>query len=387
MNIDTTLHSRRDFLRKMSYGAALAAAASYSPYLIARATGQAAIRHNAEMLPLHFNENSLGMSVKAANAAQQALLKFGNRYAMEDFDSFLSKLANHHKVDETQLIFGNGSTEVLSAVVTFAASQGAVVIEPSPTFGALRDYSKNHGMQVISVPVDKDFVIDLSIMRETAQKQSAPVLINLCNPNNPTGNIVKHAYLVDWIANAPENHLFLIDEAYYDYAAGIDDYQSMLPMIKAGKDNVVVTRTFSKIYGMAGMRMGYGLATPKTAAKIKPFSADANLNVAGIAAASASLDDTEYYEKSLSSTRESKAILIQALDELSLAYVPSHTNFILHRINQPLASYAGRMLENNVKVGRKMTESEYWNRISLGTPEQMQQFVATLKAFRARDWV
>ncbi|WP_371196304.1 histidinol-phosphate transaminase [Glaciecola sp. SC05] len=387
MKAHIDLRSRRNFLLKLGYGATLAAVASYAPSIFAETAAKFLIRQSTEMLPLHFNENSLGMSVKAMNAAKQALIQFGNRYAVEHYNGFVSELAAHHKVSEQQLILGNGSTEILSAVVTYAATQNAVVIEPTPTFGALKGYSENHGMKVIGVPVDDEFIIDIAAMKAIALKQNTPVLINLCNPNNPTGNIVKHQALVNWISNAPDNHIFLIDEAYYDYAVGIDDYQSMLSMIQAGNDKVVVSRTFSKIYGMAGMRMGYGLATEKMAALIKPFAAGFNINVAGIAAASASLTDTEYYARSLASNAHSKKILTAALDELSLDYVPSHTNFILHRLGKPLESYTSKMLENNIKVGRKMTESPYWNRISLGTPDQTQQFVETLRAFRERDWV
>lgn len=379
--------SRRNFLLNLSYSATLVTMASYSPAIFASSEALLPFRKNAEVLPLHYNENSLGMSLNAISAAKEALLKYGNRYAIGQISSFAATLAEHHNVNQEQLILGNGSTEVISAVVTYAASQNAVVVEPTPTFGALRKYSKSHGMKVISVPVSEDFTIDLEQMKQTALKQKNPVLINLCNPNNPTGNIVKHKALLDWISNAPDTHIFLIDEAYFDYAAQHQEYQSMLPMVQNGKDNVIVSRTFSKIYGMAGLRMGYGLATPKTANAVKPFAAGFNLNSAGIAAASASLADTQYYARSLSSTVKAKTILTKALDELSLDYIPSHTNFILHRIDQPLSSYAAKMRENNVKVGRKMTKSAYWNRISLGTPEQMQQFVITLQAFRERGWV
>jgi len=361
--------------------------ASYSPIVMAKLEAALPFRLTADLLPLHYNENSLGMSPNAFSAAKDALLKYGNRYAIGQIGAFSSTLAAHHQVDRDLLIMGNGSTEVISAVVTYAASLEATVIEPTPTFGALRNYSQSHGMKVISVPVAKDFTIDLEQMKQTALKQKKPVLINLCNPNNPTGNIVKHKALVDWISNAPDSHIFLIDEAYYDYAAQNNEYHSMLSMIMNGKDNVIVSRTFSKIYGMAGMRIGYGLATAKTARSIRPFSAGFNLNSMGIAAATASLADTKFYAKSVQSTAAAKTILTKTLDDLSLAYIPSHTNFILHQIRQPLSSYTAKMRDNNVKVGRKMTESAYWNRVSMGTPEQMQQFVKILRAFRERGWL
>jgi len=431
MSIHQDFLSRRTFIKALGYGTALAATTGYSGLLFAKtkAGSQAPVilRKSTELLQLNYNENSLGMSSNAMQAANEAISKYGNRYAMDLYYDFLGTLAQYHDVSKEQLLIGNGSTEILSAVVTYAASQGAVVIEPEPTFGALREYSKNHNMPVIGVPVNEGFEIDLNLMREAASKQSGAVLINLCNPNNPTGSIVKTAMLVDWINHAPDNHIFLIDEAYYDYAAGAnhaanggfagganyaggayvrgdfaggaeyaagadepngaEHYDSMLTMIKAGKDNVIVSRTFSKIYGMAGLRMGYGLATEKTASLIKPFAAGFNINVAGIAAASASLADTDYYAKSLATIAESKAILLATLDELSLDYVPSHANFILHRIGRPISEYATNMRYNNIKVGRKMTKSDDWNRLSLGTPAQMREFTKTLKAFRQQGMV
>ncbi len=378
--------SRRRFLQTLGFGAVAVATVGYSVPAIAKSDLVLPFRIGADTLPLHYNENSMGMSPKAFAAAKEGLKKYANRYAVEQVLTLQSDLASHHDVEKEQVILGNGSTEVLSAVATFAANIDAVVVEPSPTFGALRRYAKSRGMNVITVPVSDSFTIDIQAIKKVTMQQKSAVLINLCNPNNPTGNIVKRNVLSDWIANAPENHYFLMDEAYFDFAASDPDYQSMLSMVQKGYDNVIVARTFSKIYGMAGLRIGYGVATAKTAAKIKPFAAGFNLNVAGLQAASASLADTQYYAKSVASTAESKTILIDALNELSLDYVPSHTNFVLHQLKQPLSGYAEKMLANNIKVGRKMTQSEYWNRLSLGTPEQMRHFVKALKVFRQKGW-
>jgi len=217
--------------------------------------------------------------------------------------------------------------------------------------------------------------------------QTGAVLINICNPNNPTGNIVDFTTLFDWINNAPETHLFLLDEAYFDYAQANARYKSGLALINQGKDNVVITRTFSKVHGMAGMRMGYGIATVNTANKIKPFAAGFNLSAAAIAAASAALDDKPFYKKSIEYNQLSKTILVDTLNELELAHIPSDTNFVLHEIGTPLADYAKHMQQNGVRVGRKMTLDDRWNRISLGTPDEMKIFAQTLKAFRQEGWV
>jgi histidinol-phosphate aminotransferase len=379
--------SRRQFIQHLGLGAAWLGLAANTSFAFANNTPILPFRQNASPLLLHYNENSLGMSPNALSAAKFAIERYGNRYPSESIDEFKVKLADHHQVKPEQLIFGNGSTEVLQAIATYAAQQHATMIEPSPTFGALRGYCKAENLNIIQVPVAQNFEMNIAAMKKQAMAQSGPVLINICNPNNPTGNIVDFSIMFDWINNAPDTHLFLLDEAYFDYAQANPHYKSGLDLINQGKDNVVISRTFSKVHGMAGMRMGYGITTIKTASKIKPFAAGFNLSAAGIAAASAALDDKAFYKKSIEYNQVSKTMLINTLNELDLEFIPSDTNFVLHRIGTPLVDYTEHMQRNGVRVGRKMTVDDRWNRISLGTPDEMKIFTQTLMAFRQNGWV
>ena len=379
--------SRRQFIQQLGFGAGWLGLAANTSWVFANSTPILPFRQNAAPLWLHFNENSLGMSPNAMSAAKYAIERYGNRYPSATVDEFKDKLADHHQVKPEQLIFGNGSTEVLQAIATYAARQNATMIESSPTFGALRGYCKAENLNVIQVPVGQNFEMNIAAMKKQATAQTGSVLINICNPNNPTGNIIDFTTMFDWINNAPETHLFLLDEAYFDYAQANPSYKSGLDLINQGKDNVVISRTFSKVHGMAGMRMGYGIATAKTANKIKPFAAGFNLSAAGIAAASAALDDKEFYKKSIEYNDLSRVILVDTLTKLDLEYVPSDTNFVLHRIGKPLAEYTEHMQRNGVRVGRKMTIDDHWNRISLGTPDEMKIFTQTLMAFRQNGWV
>ena len=379
--------SRRQFIQQLGLGAAWLGLAANTSFTFAHNTPVLPFRQSAQPLLLHYNENSLGMSPNALSAAKIAIERYGNRYPSASVDEFKGKLAVHHQVRPEQLIFGNGSTEVLQAIATYAARQHSAMIEPSPTFGALRGYCEAENMNVIQIPVGHDFEMNIAAMKKQAMAQTGPVLINICNPNNPTGNIVDFTSMFDWINNAPDTHLFLLDEAYFDYAQTNPNYKSGLDLINQGKDNVIVSRTFSKVHGMAGMRMGYGIATVKTANKITPFAAGFNLSAAGIAAASAALDDKAFYKKSIEYNQLSKTILVNTLNELELDYIPSDTNFVLHRIGAPLADYTDHMQRNGVRVGRKMTLDDRWNRISLGTPDEMKIFTQTLMAFRQNGWV
>lgn len=384
--------SRRYFLKTLSSGLALAGTSLYLPPIVAAenfASENASLilRKNAPLMQLHFNENSFGMSPKAMAAAKEGIERFGNRYPDAAVDELKAELANHVNLPTEQLIMGNGSTEMLGAVVNYANSQGATVVEPNPTFGDLRSRAKALGMQVIRVDVDKSFNTNIKAMQKQISKIKGNVLINLCNPNNPTGTIVDKDELNDWIMNSPPQHLFLVDEAYHEYALANTAYESALSLIKEGRENLVVTRTFSKIYGLAGMRIGYAMAAPETAKKIDALATSFNLSIAGTTAAIASLKDKAFYQQSISSNKQAKTILTNTLNALDLKYVDSNTNFVLHQINSDLASYSQHMKENNILVGRRMTAQDGWNRVSIGTPDEMQEFAKTLLLFREKGWV
>lgn len=387
MGIDIRNLSRRKLLGGIGAGALVAGLSGSGSALRVLEGDTLPFRQNAAELMLHFNENSLGMSPLATESARLAVKNKANRYADDAIVELRGMIARDHAVPVDQVTLGNGSTEVIRAVVTAAAQVNATVIEPVPTFGALQGYAKAEGMAVETVPVGNGFITDISALRAKAEATAGPLLINICNPNNPTGTIVDQAALHDWITSAPAHHLFLIDEAYYDYAKDSDGYTSLAADVATGRENVVVARTFSKIYGMAGMRVGYGISGPETAKRINAFAANYNLSAAGVAAAVTSMKDEAYYAKSLASNTAGKAILMEALDRLNLAYIPSHTNFLLHRIGSDLASYQRRMRENNIRVGRRMTAEDGWCRLSIGTPMEMQEFVRTLDTFRAKGWV
>lgn len=383
---NTSVNARRHFLKVLSTGFALTATGLLLPSVFASSDQALDFRRNAALLQLQFNENSLGMSPKALAAAKDAIAQFGNRYPTGAVDALKTELAQHLGLPIEQLILGNGSTEMIGAVVHYANSLNATVVEPNPTFGDLRSRAQALGMTVVRVDVDEGFGTNIDAMKKQINAIKGNVLINLCNPNNPTGTIVDKNELNAWITNAPAQHTFLIDEAYHEYAIANTAYASALSLIKNGQENVIVTRTFSKIYGMAGMRIGYAMAAPKTAKKIDALSASFNLSIAGITAAITSLQDKAFYEQSLASNKQAKTILTDTLNTLELPYIESNTNFVLHKINSDLASYSQRMRQNQIWVGRRMTKQDGWNRLSLGTPEEMRQFAQTLHSFREKGW-
>ena len=352
-----------------------------------RSPEQLVWRKGQEVLALHFNENPLGMSPKAYQAAAAAIKSAGNRYADESIARLRADIAKRHNVSEGQVVLGNGSTQLIAASIAHARKRDARLLEPTPTYGDASRYARRAGMAVISVPVGQGFETDIGSLRAAAAKYKGPLIINICNPNNPTGTIVDQSALKDWIEQAPHDHVFIVDEAYHDFAMASPRYQSAVNFIHQGRENVVVLRTFSKVYGMAGMRVGYALTGVNSGKELSVFASDFNLNVAGVEAARQALKDKVFYQQSLDANAKGKQILLNALERLELAHIESHTNFVLHRINSHVVDYQRRMAANNIKVGRKMTQDDGWNRLSIGTPEEMQQFARVLHQFRERGWV
>ena len=227
---------------------------------------------------------------------------------------------------------------------------------------------------------------DLEAMKAQADGFDGFSIVYLCNPNNPTATITQASVLNPWLHQENSRTAFIVDEAYAEFVTD-PAFRSAVENVKTGSVNVVVTRTFSKIYAMAGLRVGYGLADAKTAAMIRNFVSIDNLNVAGAVAALASLKDEAFFERSLQSTNLARKIVTDALDELGIRYLPSEANFIFHKIKGEHQLYKERMAQAHVFVGREFAPAVGYSRVTLGTPQEMRAFVRVLKSFRQKDWI
>jgi histidinol-phosphate aminotransferase len=206
----------------------------------------------------------------------------------------------------------------------------------------------------------------------------------LCNPNNPTGTVTPSSAVHEFIRASTEKFVFLVDEAYFDYVAA-PGHQTMLPL--ALRTNVIVTRTFSKIHGLAGLRVGYGISNQETIDRLNLFATNNLPTQLGTAAALAALTDDVFYRRSLDVNRQSLEIATSTLRELDLEVLPSHTNFIMHAIRSDVQTYNTRMLEAGIMVGRPFPPMLRYSRVSLGLPSEMEQWAETLRSFRSRGWV
>ncbi len=361
--------------------------------LAAQADTQSVFKPSAENpLLLNFNENSLGMSQSAKKAVLNCLdgaFRYPDAARAELIDSIAKKFA----VPAERVVLGNGSSEVIQAAVEgFAhraqkAGKAVQLIVPDPTFNYAELYAAGMGLPVVKIPLTKDkLALDINAMKAKAKGFDGVSIVYICNPNNPTATIADSGILSAWFNQKDDKTAFIVDEAYAEFVTD-KAFKTAVENVKNGAENIVVTRTFSKIYAMAGLRVGYGIADATTAKLLNDFLSIDNTNAAGACAALASLNDTVFFQKSLESTNLSRKIVTDALDELGLKYLPSQANFIFHQIKGEHQTYKERMAAAHVFVGREFPPAVGYNRLTLGTPQEMRAFVKVLKEFRKKGWI
>ncbi len=372
---------RRMFLRT---GLAIGAAGIAGSYGLLPEFAHARASDPDGVLRLNSNENPLGVAPAGRRAIVEAIEE-ANRYPRERRGELVQALAKLHGVGPENVVLGNGSTEILQMAVQAYSTADARLILADPTYEDVPWYAQPFPFQLEKVPLDGRLAHDLGRMRERAESGRHRVLVYLCNPNNPTGTLTPSAEIDAWIDSSREDTYFLVDEAYYDYCED-PGYWSCFKWIE-DRPNVIVSRSFSKIYGMAGMRLGYAIAHKETAKRLREFIGRNNANQLALAAAIASLADVDLVRRSREANSQGKRILRDCLDELSLECLPSHTNFVMHRIPGDLETYQKRMAEAGALVGRKFPPMLEYNRLSIGLPEEMERFAEILRGFRSKGWV
>jgi histidinol-phosphate aminotransferase len=367
--MSTTTISRRRFTQLLGIGAA---AAVVRP-TVSRATAPTGQAASTGIIRLSANENPYGPSAHAHEAMHGAF-SVCCRYPDEQNDILIGKLAKLNNVDRDQIVLGDGSSEILKICAeTFTGPQRGNLVAADPTFEALLEYAKANGAEVVKVPVTKSFSHDLPKM-SAAAKQG---LIYVCNPNNPTASITPKGELRQFVENTAPETTILVDEAYFHYADS-PEYETVIPLIR-NHPNLIVARTFSKIYGMAGLRCGYCVAQKETVGRIKPQQMWDSVNVMALAAASASLDDAEHVSKGCRLNTEAKTFTTTELDKLGFKSIPSQANFFMVDCQRPVVPLIQAMKEKNVHVGRLFPAMPSHMRVTVGKKSEMETF---LSAFR-----
>ena len=321
-------------------------------------------------IALNYNENPFGPSTKMKEAMTRAFAD-GCRYP--DREKLQKLIAAKEGVSVDHIVIAGGSTEGLKVTGLTYANNGGEIIAARPTFLAMMNYAKQWGANINWVPLDEKLTHDVDEMYRRISSNTK--LIFLCNPNNPTSTILPKEKLVDFCTSAAQKTIVFSDEAYYDFIEE-ENYPSMVSLVKKG-GNVIVSRTFSKVYGLAGLRIGYLIAKPEIAAKLRG-NIVAYTNVLAIEAAKAAMEDKDFYNFSLNKVRQGKKLMYVAMDNLGLEYVKSNTNFIFFKTGMDINSFNEKMLEQGVRVGRPFPPFTEWCRISTGTIEEVELFNTAL---------
>ncbi|BBV04324.1 MULTISPECIES: pyridoxal phosphate-dependent aminotransferase [Providencia] len=381
---------RRSFLKSSSLVAGGLALNSLFNHAVAQ-NSNIVLPSEKHPLLLNFNENSLGMSEKAKEAIIKALPN-AFRYPDDARAELQQNIGELYSLSDKNISIGNGSSETIQATVAMLANKAKKrginiqLVTPDPTFNYAELYSLPLGVTITKIPLKTDLSFDLAKMEQAANDFDGLSMVYICNPNNPTAMITPYSQLDKWLSKDSDNTFFIVDEAYAEFVED-PNFTSAIELVKKGQNNLIVTRTFSKIFALAGLRVGYGVATPEIIAAVDTFLSIDNTNTAGAVAAIASLKDKSFIQYSLKSNDISRKIVEKALNEIGLEYAPSQANFIFHKVKGDVKTYQQRMADAHVMVGREFPPAVGWNRLTLGTPEEMQQFVVILKQFHEKGWV
>lgn len=366
------LSSRRNFFRTLGVGAATTAAARWPFAEFAHATPfEPARTHDPHgTVRLNSNENPYGPPPRAMGVIRSAIAS-ANRYPFMDYAPLAQKIAEFHHVKPEQVVFGCGSSEVLR-VATFAfLGPGKRLIQPSPTFEAMDHYAHSVNAEVISVPLTKTFAHDLEATLSHADGSGG--LIYICNPNNPTASLTPRQDLETLISKLPASYYVLIDEAYHHFAGESGMYKSFIDQ-PVQDERVIVSRTFSKVYGMAGLRLGYGIALPATAKRLETLLTSDGVNGIVSKAAMAALDDSDSVRLFVKRNADTRQEFFNQATARMLKPIDSHTNFVMMNTYHPAEEIIEKFRKQNVLIGRRFPAMDTYIRVSLGTPEEMKAF-------------
>ncbi|MBL7744769.1 MAG: histidinol-phosphate aminotransferase family protein [Chitinophagaceae bacterium] len=326
----------------------------------------------AGFIKLSSNENPHGPSPAARKAMMDAV-NGSNRYPWEVTTQLREKIASLYGLTKEHVVMGAGSSELLGLVSVMAALQKGNAVAPDPTFRLWMPAARKFGLPIKLVPLTSGKETDLQQMKDNMDAHTKMVYI--CNPANPTGTIIPAAELESFIKETASRCIVLLDEAYTEFS----DEPSMAKWVN-DYPNLVVAKTFSKIYGMAGARAGFALAHPQTIKQLnelQPWS-NAGTSAVSLAGALASLDDKEFVSFCKKENRKARDIFYTALEKAGMPYIPSHTSFVYFD-STPFNKDVTQLLESQQIIGARSFEAgSKWLRLSVGTVDEMKKVASVL---------
>ncbi len=360
--------SRRSFLHLSAAASAAAAFNVMSEPMLAAAARRRP--HAKDAVLIDSNENPLG-PCQAARDAMSSIIPLGGRYSDNLTDELVKAIAQMEGLKPDSIYCTAGSTPPLSLTVLALTSPQKSYVTADPGFETGMMMSSISGARVVKVPLTKTYAHDVKAMLAAAPDAG---IFYVCNPNNPTGTLTPHSDIEYLVTNKPKDSVVLVDEAYIH----LTETPSALDLVKAGKD-VIVLRTFSKVYGMAGIRCGFVVARPDLLEKVVAHGGQNFMPVTAVVAATASLKDPQLVPERRRINAGIRQQTFQWLDRNGYAYIPSESNCFMVDTKRPGQEVRDAMAKENVLIGRVWPVMPTWVRITVGTQEDMDHFQAAFQ--------
>ena len=328
---------------------------------------------------LSSNENAFGFTPKALEA-MKAALDSGNYYNFNDVGEMIATASAKEGVPEDYLVVTAGSGPVLEMTAATYAAPGKNVVTAAPGYPQLVGAFARFGGTIKYTSVNAQKGIDFGAMMRAIDDDT--VIVYVCNPNNPTGVLADPAELRKFVMTVPKDVLVFVDEAYLELSDTGLSVNTVAPLTKLRK-NLIVSRTFSKAYGMAGLRAGYGIGHPEVLAKIKKYYQGAPSYIAAIAA-TAAMKDTEFMEANRAKYQAVRNMVCREFDKMGIEYSKPQGAFVLFNSTIDNATFQDKMKEEGILVTRPFglgdeTGYDTWVRVSFGTEDQMQSFLGAMQ--------
>ena len=366
------LISRRNLLRSLGASAAISAT-TRSLHGLSGLASSAPLQQpepSARLIHLDKNENPYGPSGRVSTAIQSGLT-MANRFPEAESDALVNRIAEFHSTPREQVILGCGSTEILRMCSSAFLGPGKRLAMATPGFEPMSQYAREAGADVQLVPLTKACAHDLSTMAQRLAGGTG--LIYICNPHNPTGTLTPRKDVESLLHALPASTYVVIDEAYHHYVTPSASYASFIDR-PLNDPRVIVTRTFSKIYGLAGMRIGYGIAAPQTAERIVTHRLLDGVNVGAARAARMALEADDHVKVCAQRNMDNRQEFFNQANARMLRWIDSQTNFVLLNTGQPAIDVAQTFRRNNVLLASGFQSMENYVRVTVGTAEEMKEF-------------
>jgi histidinol-phosphate aminotransferase len=324
----------------------------------------------ARPVRLNHNESAYGPSESAKAAFHEAIVD-ANRYPGDRMENLRTALAALHGVHPENITLGCGSTELLRMAADASLGPGKSLVMATPTFESIGRVAGLLGAEVRSVPLTRVYSHDLDAM--LAKTDASTGLVYICNPNNPTGTLTPKPNLETFLGKVQSSIPVLIDEAYHDYVAPTGNYASWATRT-AADPRLIVTRTFSKVYGLAGIRVGYAISSPEVAKRLSARRLHMGVNVVAAHTALSALSDPAYVQKIVARNSNDRQEFYNQANARMLRSLDSETNFVLLATGRSGKEVADLLNVKGVLVAASFPFFEKYIRVSLGLPEEMQAF-------------